>query len=113
MGAFDNMYNHFEKNMGNIGASRGIFREDGSVVVKNGELTRISKDEMEEAEKTKADQPTLEEILQAIRESKGERDIQNSIDLDKAAPGRPRTGRTPQPHRGDYPSGDKLYAAAY
>ena len=27
MGAFDDMYNHFEKNMGNIGASRGIFRE--------------------------------------------------------------------------------------
>ena len=108
MGAFDNMYNHFEKNMGNIGASRFTVREPNPE-----DLQHLYKDDLEEAEKTKADQPTLEEILQAIRESKDERDIQNSIDLDKAAPGRPRTGRTPQPHRGDYPSGDKLYAAAY
>ena len=113
MGAFDNMYNHFEKNMGNIGASRSLFREDGSTVVKNGELTRISKDDLEEAEKTKADQPTIEEILEAIRERKGEEHTQKSVELDKAGPGRPKTGKKEFAGRGDYPSADKVYAQAY
>ena len=113
MGAFDNMYNHFEKNMGNIGASRSLFREDGSTVVKNGELTRIAKDDMEEAEKTKADQPTIEEILEAIRERKGEEHSQKSVELAKAGPGRPPVENRKVFDRGNYPSADKLYAAAY
>ena len=55
MGAFDDMYNHFEKNMGNIGATRVIFREPDSKT-----LDHLLKDDLEEAEKTKADQPTIE-----------------------------------------------------
>ena len=51
MGAFDNMYNHFEKNMGNIGASRGLFREPDPE-----KLQHLYKDDLEEAEKTKAGQ---------------------------------------------------------
>ena len=45
MGAFDNMYNHFEKNMGNIGASRGIFREPYPE-----DLQHLYIDDLEEAE---------------------------------------------------------------
>ena len=88
MGAFNDMYNHFEKNMGNIGATRGIFREPDSE-----KLEHLYKDDMEEAEKTKADQPTIEEILQAIRERKGEEHTQKAVELDKAGPGRPATGK--------------------
>ena len=108
MGAFDDMYNHFEKNMGNIGASRGIFREPNPE-----DLEHLYKDDLEEAEKTKADQPTVEEILQAIRERKSEQRTQKSVELDKAGPGRPRTGIKPVEGRGDYPSADKTWAQAY
>ena len=110
MGAFDNMYNHFEKNMGNIGASRGIFREPNPE-----DLQHLYKDDLEEAEKTKADQPTVEELLHAIRASKKEQSTQKSLDLSKAGPGRPKKegGRKPFPNRGDYPTADKTYAAAY
>jgi len=108
MGAFNDMYNHFEKNMGNIGATRGIFREPDSE-----KLEHLYKDDLEEAEKTKADQPTIEEILQAIKERKGEEHTQKAVGLDKAGPGRPATGKKEVAGRGDYPSADKVYAQAY
>ena len=108
MGAFDNMYNHFEKNMGNIGASRGLFREPDSKT-----LDHLLKDDLEEAEKTKADQPTIEEILQAIKERKGEEHTQKAVELDKAGPGRPPVAERKVFDRGNYPSADKIYAAAY
>ena len=108
MGAFNDMYNHFEKNMGNIGATRGIFREPDAE-----KLEHLYKDDMEEAEKTKADQPTIEEILEAIRERKGEEHTQKAVELDKAGPGRPATGKKRVEGRGDYPSADKVYAQAY
>ena len=98
MGAFDNMYNHFEKNMGNIGASRGIFREPNPE-----DLQHLY------------NQPTVEELLHAIRASKKEQSTQKSLDLSKAGPGRPKKegGRKAFPNRGDYPTADKTYAAAY
>jgi hypothetical protein len=101
MGAFEDMYNHFEKNMGNIGASRALFREPDPEKLKH-----LYKDDLEEAEKTQADQPTLEEILQAIKERKGEEHAQKAVDLDKESAVAPKS-------RGDYPSADKLYAQAY
>jgi hypothetical protein len=101
MGAFNDMYNHFEKNMGNIGATRGIFREPDSKT-----LDHLLKDDLEEAEKTKADQPTVEEILQAIKERKGEEHTQKAVNLEKVTAEAPKG-------RGDYPSADKIYAQAY
>jgi len=103
MGAFKDMYNHFEKNMGNIGSSRGLFREPDSKT-----LDHLLKDDLEEAEKTKDDQPTLEEIIQAIKERKGEEHTQKAVDLDKVS----ATAEAPK-GRGDYPSADKIYAQAY
>jgi len=72
MGAFEALHNHFEKNMGNIGATRGIFREDGSAVAENGELTRISKDDKEEALETIADheKDELDRTLKGIRRNR-------------------------------------------
>ena len=72
MGAFETLQDHFEKNMGNIGATRGIFREDGSAVAENGELTRISKDDKEEALETIADheKDELDRTLKGIRRNR-------------------------------------------
>ena len=72
MGAFETLQDHFEKNMGNIGATRGIFREDGSAVAENGELTRISKDDKEEALETIADheKDELDRTLRGIRRNR-------------------------------------------
>ena len=52
MGAFEDLYNHFEKNMGNIGATRGIFREDNAarpIEAEDGDIRYMSKDDKEEA----------------------------------------------------------------
>ena len=58
MGAFEDLYNHFEKNMGNIGATRGIFREDNAarpIEAEDGDIRYMSKDDKEEvAAKAKA-----------------------------------------------------------
>ena len=48
MGAFDDLHNHFEKNMGNIGATRGIFREGNaarSIAAEDGDIRYMSKDD--------------------------------------------------------------------
>ena len=67
MGAFDNMYNHFEKNMGNIGATRGIFREPDPK-----DLEHLHKDDKEEALETIADheEDELERTLKGIRRNR-------------------------------------------
>tara|TARA_Y100001951_G_C11286779_1_gene269248 strand:- start:565 stop:1740 length:1176 start_codon:yes stop_codon:yes gene_type:complete len=72
MGAFEVLHDHFEKNMGNIGATRGIIREDGSAVAENGDITRISKDDKEEALETIADheEDELERTLKGIRRNR-------------------------------------------
>ena len=75
MGAFDDLHNHFEKNMGNIGATRGIFREGNaarSIEAKDGDIRYMSKDDKEEALKTIADheENELERTLEGIRRNK-------------------------------------------
>ena len=75
MGAFEDLYNHFEKNMGNIGATRGIFREDNAarpIEAEDGDIRYMSKDDKEEALKTIADHEKneLERTLLGIRRNR-------------------------------------------
>ena len=75
MGAFDDLHNHFEKNMGNIGATRGIFREDSAarpIEAKDGDIRYMSKDDREEALETIEDheKDELERTLKGIRRNR-------------------------------------------
>jgi len=128
MGAFDNMYNFFEKSFGNHGKPVFLDRPESRGYVDDGEVIRKD-DAIEEAKKTKADQPSLEELIQSIQEREKEEHAQKSDDLEKAdvattrearrGPGRPRkeggdrTASGLRPDRGDYPSSDKTWGAAY
>ena len=103
MSAFDLLKEHYEKNMGNLGAGRALFREENAkrkVEADDGDMAYIeqSEDISEAAEKTRKDHArAFEDLEGAIKRSKDDREIQKMayLFLDKArkptgkAPGRP------------------------
>ena len=100
MSAFDLLKEHYEKNMGNLGAGRSLFPEGSAkrkVEADDGDMAYIeqSKDVSDEAEKTKKDHARASEDLEgAIKRSKDDREIQKMsyLFLDKA---RKPTGKAP------------------
>ena len=126
MNAFVQLQQFFQKNMGNIGATRGIMRTPPDIAVEDTELRRLSKGHMEEALKTAKDHgidPTSEEgkakvrqILEAIARRKSDAGTQKNIELDQniekvSATDRPAKSKASagiglNPDRGTYPTSD-------
>ena len=107
MGAFDDLHNHFEKNMGNIGATRGIFREGNaarSIEAKDGDIRYMSKDDKEEALKTIADheENELERTLEGIRRNKEDEKGQPTEKAVELLKDRPRDPNAAYKNEGAY-----------
>mgnify|MGYP003647657210 CR=1 FL=1 len=99
MSAFDLLKEHYEKNMGNLGAGRSLFPEGSAkrrVAAEDGDMNygiEHAEGVSGEAEKTREDHArAAEELEDAIQRSRDDREIQKGAPLSKA---RPRLNRTP------------------
>jgi len=86
MSAFDLLKEHYEKNMGNLGAGRALFREENAkrqVEAEDGDMNygiERAEDVSDAAERTREDHArALEELEDAIKRSRGDREIQKSF----------------------------------
>ena len=107
MSAFDLLKEHYEKNMGNLGAGRALFREENAkrkVEAEDGDMNYgIERAEgvSDAAERTREDHArALEELEDAIKRSRDDREIQKSFygtldDLFLAKVGRPAEDKSP------------------
>ena len=91
MDAFNKLEQFLLKNMGNIGATRGIMNTPSDITVEDTELRHITKGHEEEAARTVRDhgfdpdspegQAKIKEVLEAIARKKSDQGVQKTLEL--------------------------------